>query len=322
MLYLVFRLFDWRQAVDILKVFSPAKFLIFFSAALFTHSLHAFRHKLILRFYHQNIGFFRILGVRLAGFSLSYLIPSATLAGEPLRGHLLTRFGVDARIGYASVILDKFWELAANFVLMASFLFLSFIGRKISWGIILAVSASTLFYLVVFYFFYSRISRNKGIFSVIFRILKVGRLSGRFNNFEGKILETEKEAASFFRKKRGEFFGVLFLSPLVYFSWLAEIWLLAYFLGVNLGFLEVVLVQFVLGLATLMPVSGGLGFLEAGAAAVFVLLGFQGAGGLSFSILQRIKDLILAAIGLLSFLYFWIKNGIRGGSDNKISPMG
>jgi uncharacterized membrane protein YbhN (UPF0104 family) len=64
-----------------------------------------------------------------------------------------------------------------------------------------------------------------------------------------------------------------------------------------------------------MPVSGGLGFLEAGAAAVFVLLGFQGAGGLTFSILQRIKDLILAAAGLLSFLYFGIKNGIRGISS-------
>jgi uncharacterized protein (TIRG00374 family) len=186
---------------------------------------------------------------------------------------------------------------------------LSFIGREASWGLISAVSASTLFYLAVFYFFYSRISRNKGIFSVLFRFLKIGRL-GRFDDFEKKILETEKEASSFFRKKRSEFVGVLFLSPLIYFSWLAEIWLLAYFLGVNLNFFEAVLVQFVLGLVTLMPVSGGFGFLEVGAAAAFVVLGFQGAGGLSFSILQRMKDFILAAVGILIFLYFRIKKGI------------
>lgn len=311
LLYLVFRFFDWRESLEILRVFSPAKFLFFLLASVFSHSLHALRHRLILKFYHQSIGFYKILGVRLAGFSLSYLIPSATLAGEPLRGHLLSRAGVDSRISYASVILDKFWELAANFILMASFLFLGFIGRKTSWGIILSVSAGAFFYLAVFYLFYSRIVRGKGLFSVLFRIFRIGRLFRRFNNFEEKILETEKEVSSFFRKKRSEFFGVLFLSPLIYFSWLAEIWLLAYFLGVNLGFFEVVLVQFVLGLATLMPVSGGLGFLEAGAAAAFALLGFQGAGGLTFSILQRIKDLILAAVGLLFSLYLGIKNRRR-----------
>lgn len=312
LLGLTFYFFDWRQAIGILKVFSPTKFLFFFLLSLLSQSLHAFRHKLILKFYHQSVTLFRILGVRLAGFSLSYLIPSATLAGEPLRGHLLTRLGIDSRISYASVILDKFWELGANFILMASFLFLSFIGRGASWGIILAVSASALFYLSVFYFFYSRISRNQGIFSVLFRTFKIGRLAGgRFRDFEEKILETEKEASSFFRKKRSEFFGILFLSPLVYFSWLAEIWLLVYFLGVKLDFFEIVLVQAILGLVTLAPVAGGLGFLEAGSAAVFAILGLSGAEGLSFSVLQRIRDLIFAVIGLLFSFYLGMKPKIK-----------
>lgn len=174
----------------------------------------------------------------------------------------------------------------------------------------LAVLAAASLYAVAFYLFYSRLSRAKGFFSVLFRVLKISRLLKRFDNLEEKILEVEKEASTFLKEKKGEFFGVFFLSPFVYFAWLGEIWLLAYFLGVNLDFFEVVLVQFFLGLATLAPVSGGLGFLEAGSAAAFVLLGFQGAGGLSFSILQRIKDLILTAIGLLSFLYFGIKRGI------------
>lgn len=309
LLYLTFRLIDWRQSLEILKVFSLSKFSLFFLVVLLSNFLHALRHQLIMKFYHQRVSLLKLFGLRLTGFAFSYFVPSATLAGDPLRGHLLSRDGVDPKIGYASVILDKFWELTANFVLMLFFLFFGFFVLRTSFELILTVLAGAIFYLAIFYFFYSRISRGKGIFSVLFRFLKIGRLFKRFENIEEKILETEKEVSSFFRKKRGEFFGVFFLSPFIYFSWLAELWILAYLMGIKLGFFEVVLVQFALGLVTLVPVVGGLGFLEAGGVAVFALLGFQSAGGLTFSILQRIKDLTLMAIGLLNFLYLKIKEG-------------
>ncbi|MDP1629122.1 MAG: lysylphosphatidylglycerol synthase transmembrane domain-containing protein, partial [bacterium] len=266
------------------------------------------RHQIILKYYHCHVHFYKLFAARLIGFAFSYLIPSATLAGEPVRGHILVKSGLDPKISYASVILDKFWELGANFILMISFLLLALLKIGGFRGVIWAVIVGALIYLTVFFIFYSRIIKGKGTFTVLFRFLKIGQIFKRLNNFESKILETEQEVASFLKKRKKEFFQILFLSPFVYFSWLAEVWILAYLMGIKLVFLEVVLIQFFLGIVTIVPITGGLGVLESGGAGIFTLLKHQGAQGLTFSFLTRIKDLIYVFLGILFFLYFNFKN--------------
>ena len=74
---------------------------------------------LILRAFGQRVPFFSVMGLRLAGFALSYFTPGPQVGGEPLQVFLLKkRHAIPTTAGVASVFLDKLFEILANFTFL------------------------------------------------------------------------------------------------------------------------------------------------------------------------------------------------------------
>jgi uncharacterized protein (TIRG00374 family) len=68
---------------------------------------------LLLRGLGVRTGLVRVTAFRAAGQSVSTLIPSAKLGGEPVRAYLLARSGVPVPGTLASVAFDRAFDMAA-----------------------------------------------------------------------------------------------------------------------------------------------------------------------------------------------------------------
>src|SRR6185295_17931839 len=78
-----------------------------------TFLCYALRWRLLLRGLEVRCGFARLVAYRAAAQSVSTLVPSAKLGGEPVRAYLLARSGVPVPATIATIALDRAFDMAA-----------------------------------------------------------------------------------------------------------------------------------------------------------------------------------------------------------------
>ena len=311
-------LFTGQQAGvdDVLKIISTfplqiiiTVFLINFIAIAVIGSL---RWKLILESQNvYDVGFFKILRAKLAGFLVSYVTPSVLVGGEPVRAYMIKeRSNCGWEKSFASVVIDQTIYFFTIFLFMIiGFLFLieySFLPAEIFYGFGVII----IFMIFVFYVFYSRVlNRNSdgdGFFMFFIKTVKLDRIKF-VKSREKNIDATEKIVSQFFKKKRGVFVKALALSILEILFYLAVIWIIIFYLNSTIKIAQAASIFFLLTLANFIPIPGSLGSFEMALTFVFDFFGFGKSNGFTFSLIYRIINIVVVFIGFFTLIYFELK---------------
>ncbi|MBU2504124.1 MAG: flippase-like domain-containing protein [Nanoarchaeota archaeon] len=264
----------------------------------------AWRWGIILKAYGKRVPLRFLMKYTIAGYSISYLTPSAKVGGEPLRAYMLSKErGVDIKLASSSVIIEKFVELAGSaiFGVVGLVLFFSLPGVSLWLKLILGIALTIAFLLLIIV--YHRSVTGKGSFSSLFLTFRLDRIA-KWKSFVKVIRDVETHMKDFFVKQKKafmlSFFTYLIYAVLVVFEYK--------FLLLGLGFNEsirtVILALIVAGFAGFIPVPASLGFLEAGQSTLFSAIKGAGSIGFALSLLVRLRALIFVALGFSFITYF------------------
>jgi uncharacterized protein (TIRG00374 family) len=293
---------------DILSKISYIYLIPFFILSYFIFFIHVLRWKVITKCHNVKISIWRLLIYKVAGYSVSYITPSANLGGEALRGMLMKQDKVKLHVGLSTVIIDKYIEFTANLIvgIIGFFLFLLDVTltRNTIIVSVLALGASA----VALYLLYLRISRGQPAISLLFRPFKSKSMKAGRKHLE----KSEKLMAKFFENNTKSMLYAFGLSFICYFVMFLEYYFMLLAFGLSGSYVQIFAVFSVIAISYLMPVPAGLGFLEAGQFGVFTFMALNPLIGIGISLIIRIRELVVVAVGLTYLLIKSIKN--LGGS--------
>jgi len=262
---------------------------------------------LILRAQGHRINLLRLVGYRLAAFSMSYFTPGPQFGGEPMQVHLLTRHGIPVSTALSSVSLDKLLEMAINFTFLVGGILLvlqSGLLGSLASSQVLALAMGLVFipagYLAVLW-------GGKQPLAGLLRRINHPRLQAAAL----LIGEAETLAGEFCRQKPIALAAAVAISLVTWAIMLLEYYLLLNFLGLSVSLTQAIAGLTAARLAFLAPTPAGLGALEASQALASEALGFGLVSGLTVSLVIRARDLLIGAIGLALTAIFLKKSSIR-----------
>lgn len=272
--------------------------LLYVLSVILIQLILTYRWQIVLDSQGIKAKFWKLNNIRLAGFSVAFLTPSASLGGEPIKALLLSK---DQNINFekslSSVVIDKTIELSSSaifFFIGTIILLLSFVITPQIEIALMLISAIFLFLVISFNI---RMFQGKKIFHPL--IKKVGLFKfKKIKALEDKIKDFEKLVLKFFRKDKKHFVYVVLLSFLSWMVMIVEYMLIARIVGQNLDLIQTFLVFSFVGGAYMIPIPMGLGILEAGQVSLFTAIQVSAAAGLALAIIVRLKDTIISIIGI------------------------
>lgn len=249
---------------------------------------------------HRSLSFGRLFGIRLAGSSINYFTPTATLGGEVIKGTLLSFHsrGPEAATG---VIIGKLSYSLSQllFVVLGSILILWKIHLPAARSLAMLAGSTLLGAGIVGFL----IVQKHGKLGTVVRWLIAHRVGGETLRKAGYQISQVDEALKLFYKERpgdlplsmswhiaGMTWSILktwyFLSLLTDGSFLAAagIW----FLGTWFDLLT-------------FPIPLGIGIQEGIRVLAFKALGFSFSWGLTYGIALRLEQIFWGGIGLLVY---------------------
>jgi uncharacterized protein (TIRG00374 family) len=250
----------------------------------------------------------RLIAYRAAGQSLSALIPSAKLGGEPLRVYLLMRDAVPAPHAIASVAVDRTLEMgvaSAGALLYAVLLLRR--GVPSLHGALVTVTLGAVALGVGVVIAARRLRRGSGLVTAMARRAGLDRLASAENPL-AVAAESEAVAGALLaqpaRIARAFVVGLLpaLLNLLEYELLLAAFGLPAYPLAV-------VAAVFATGAAHSLPVPAAVGTLEGAQIWIFATLGHPPEVGLAVGLAVRLRELVWILTGLI---YLAVRGMWRG----------
>ncbi|MFC1647765.1 lysylphosphatidylglycerol synthase transmembrane domain-containing protein [Patescibacteria group bacterium] len=285
--------------VESLSKFSLLNFILLVVLSLLNFALFTLRWDMILHHHHEGekVPFYRLFLHRMSAYAVNYLTPSAQTAGEPVRLFFLQEEGVDTKDAVSTIVIDKIFEYTALILFIFSGVVVSMIeGSMFSGKIeIMLMAVILIFGGLIFWFYYATIKKI-GFFSSLFRFFRLNKIK-RIQKHEQSIIHVEEQMAMFYINNVGKFIFLLILSFATVLFMVLEHYLIAYFMGVNLSFLQSFLSATIPGISYLIPIPGALGMLEGSHAGIFALLGVS-INVFVFVLIIRLRDLVFIFIGL------------------------
>jgi uncharacterized protein (TIRG00374 family) len=283
----------------VLSEFSLIKFLFLVVISFLNFYLYSLRWELIVKslFQEKKISTFTFFWDRMAAYAISYVTPMSTMGGEPLRILLLEEEGIPKKVGTSSVIIDKALETSTLIIFVSSGILVGLLDPRmdVASKIPMGIGAFAMLFLV-FWFYYTSI-KGGGFFSTLFRMLHLRKIR-KIAKFEEKLNGFESEMNRFYKTNPKILKVLVVISLFTVLFILLEHFLVAFFMGVHLSFMQVFLTSTIPYFAYLLPVPGGLGVLESGHAAVFLVLGVS-INAFAFVFIIRLRDFIFVLFGLI-----------------------
>jgi len=286
-----------------LSKFSLINFIILLVLSLFNFALFTLRWDMIIKHYNKgnkkiNIPFYRLFLHRMSAFTVSYLTPSATSGGEPVRIFFLNEEGMTGKDAVSTVVIDKVFEYTALILFILSGVAVSMINGALFPGNMEAILAITMVICgsLVFWFYYSTL-KGIGFFSSILKVTRLDKIK-KIRKWEKSIILLEKKMASFYTQNIKRFVLLMIISFLTVLFIILEHFLVAYFMGVNLTFIQSFLSATIPGISYILPVPGAIGALEGSHGMIFALLGVS-INAFVFVLILRLRDLVFIIIGLV-----------------------
>jgi len=275
------------------------------------------RWQAILWGYGAKIKFWTLLKIQLAGFALSYVTPSARYGGEPLRIYMLKKeCGVEYKTGTASIFLDKYIEYAGALTFGVIGLFLLSISPNIPQVMKTAFMGLVIFSVVGMTLIYHRVYKEKGFF---YNIVKFFVSKKRMSKMASTLKELDEKMSHFVIHQKKAFFLSYFAYVLSAGLYIVQFKYLLLSIGVESTLIERFLMIIVVGLANLVPLPMALGSMEVGQAGLLKVLKGNGGIGLFISLVEKVKGLIISAVGFLIIINFGGSTLLK--ADSKIDKL-
>jgi uncharacterized protein (TIRG00374 family) len=286
-------------ALDLLR-HGPHPLLLIGFAAAFGASLVtlAFRWQVLLAGIGLHPGLARLTAYRAAGQSVSAIIPSAKLGGEPLRVWLLAREHARGGSAIASVAVDRTLEIGAGAPF--TFLFAALLLRRgvpELQGAFVSVTIGALALALGIGLTMRRLRRGDGLVTAVARATGLDRL-GFVRGQMGVLADAEEEAGRLVHQPRRLWWAFVIGAGANLCVCLEYALLLAVF-GLPTGPLAIVAAMFAAGAAHALPVPGAVGTLEGAEMWIFSMLGHPPEVGLAVGLAVRLRELVWMLPGLL-----------------------
>jgi len=263
--------------------------------------LHAVAWRYCLSGSARSLPFTRVFRIRMAGFAINFLTPTAALGGEVTKGALLSQDhqGVDAVSG---VLIGKLSFAAAQllFVSCGALLVVSRIQLPRALWIAMVVSSGLLalgligFYLVQKY----------GKLGSLVRWLVERNVGGKFlGRLEGEISGVDGALQTFYRQHPWSLLVSVFWHLAGFAVGILQTWFFLHLLARD-GSLPVAAAIWILGtwfdlLTFAMP--SDIGVQEGTRVIAFKALGFDLITGMTYGVVLRLQQIFWAVFGLLNY---------------------
>lgn len=252
----------------------------------------------------------RLTAFRAAGQSLSSLIPSGKLGGEPLRVWLLLGDRLPAGHAIASVAVDRALEAGASTAFACVFaLVLLRRGVPELTGALVTVSFVTVGLVVGVVVVARRLRRGASLVAPFARLTGLERF-GVVRNQLAVIGEAEAAAAGLVAEpgRLARAFAIGVAANLVVFL---EYHLLLAAFGLPASPVAVVAALFATGAAHSLPVPAAIGVLEGTAIWLFGILGHPPDVGLAVGLAVRLREIVWVVPGLVYLGARAVATGVR-----------
>jgi uncharacterized protein (TIRG00374 family) len=262
---------------------------------------------LILRRQGYPIPYLTLTAYRLAGAGLSYFTPGPQFGGEPLQVFLIERNHQAPRATAVAVVaLDKILELIVNFTFLVSGGILIWqshlLGNIAVWPTafipLLLLSLPLAFLLSIWFGWQPLTYLSQNIARLLSQQISFHRLN-IIHKLQQGIQASEQQLTQFCRAYPRTLAYAFLTSLLAWIGLMAEFWLMLSLLGIEVTFVQMVVTLTAARIAILLPLPGGLGTLEVSQVLVLTTFGFSPATALTFSLLIRARDVLLAVLGLM-----------------------
>jgi uncharacterized protein (TIRG00374 family) len=240
----------------------------------------------------------RLTAFRAAGQSVSALVPSAKLGGEPVRMYLLTRAGVAGPTAIASVAVDRTLEMGASTGFACLFaLVLVRAGVPQLTGALATLGLAAASLVLGVAVTVRRLRRRAGLVTAMARVtglVRVGAVARRL----GTVAAAEEVTTRLVEQPRRLVvaFGIGAAASAVV---LGEFALLLAAFGLPHGPLAVVGAVFAAGAAHALPVPAAIGMLEGGTMWMFRMLGYPPEVAFAAGLAARLREVLWLAPGLV-----------------------
>ena len=292
----------WRFGGPALQLLAhgPHPALLIAFAAAFGASLTtlAFRWQVILAGLGLRPGLARLTVYRAAAQTVSAIIPSAKLGGEPLRAWLLARDQAGGGPAIASVAIDRTLEIGAGAPF--TFLFAALLlqrGVPELQGAFVSVTIGALALALGIGLTMGRLRRGDGLITAVARATGLDRF-GIVRGQMGVLADAEEEAGRLVRQPQRLWWSFVVGAGANLFVCLEYALLLGAF-GLPTTPLSIVAAMFAAGAAHALPVPGAVGTLEGAEMWIFSMLGYPPEVGLAVGLAVRLRELVWMMPGLL-----------------------
>ena len=246
--------------------------------------------------------FWRLYGITVSGFALNFVTPMLNVGGEPFRIAAVAPWTTTRRAA-ASVVMHNNLRLFGFLVSWLAALALGFWFLPHSPAILAALGAATALLLALAAILFSGHRRGalEWTLDLLHRLPGLGRLAGWLEPRREALVQMDLQVARFSREHPGRFVGALGLECASRVIYMAEYYLIAVSIGLQLGFAKAYMIG---GLSSLMQnvlfvIPFEMGSKEASLYVLFRMLGIDPRLGVYTAIVTRLRDAVWIGLGLL-----------------------
>jgi uncharacterized protein (TIRG00374 family) len=291
---------------------SPVRLLAFVVSVAAGFATFAWRWRVLLDGLGERVGLGPLTADRAAGHSLSTLLPSARLAGEPLRAWLLTQRRVQPAGAIASVAADRTLEMGASAMFAAVFsTVLVQQGIPALRGALVTTAAGVIGLAVGIALTVRRLRRGQGLLTDVAHGTGLTRFALVRNRLA--TLKAAEVALAGLVGQPGRLAGAFGIGLAANLVVMLEYWLLLSAFRLPAGPVPVVAALFAAGAAHSMPVPAGIGVLEGGQAWLFSMLGYPADVGLAVGLAVRLRELLCTLPGMVYLGWRMLRVGVVEG---------
>jgi len=260
--------------------------------------LFALRWRVLLGAMNVGVPLGRLAVYRLAGQSVSTLVPSAKLGGDPLRAYYVIRTAGAAPEALASVALDRLLEVGASSAFAVVFaVVLVQHGVPALHGALVTVSVVFVATVAGLWVTVRRLRNGTGVVAALARATRLDRLDAVRTHLG--TLEGAEERAGTIVERTALIVGAFAIGVLASSTVLLEYHVLLRAFGLPASATAVVAAIFATGAAHSVPVPAGVGVLEGGQIFLFGALGYAPEVGLAVGLVVRLRELCWTVPGLV-----------------------